>query len=81
MVDRPEKVMQEVSAGSRVWVKDDDKVHFGVIQTISKWRGYFTIKGSLIIVLDGDYKVVATTMADRGTIWDLLPESAKQEPL
>ena len=68
--------MQEVSAGSRVWVKDDDKVHFGVIQTISIWRGYFAIKGSLIIVLDGDYEVVATTMADRGTIWDLLPESA-----
>jgi hypothetical protein len=73
--------MQEVSAGSRVWVKDEDKVHSGVIQTISKWHGYFTIKGWLIIVLDGDYKVVATTMADRGTIWDLLPESAKQEPL
>jgi hypothetical protein len=73
--------MQEVSAGSRVWVKDEDKVHFGVIQTISKWHGYFTIKGLLVILLDGDYKVVATTMAERGTTWDLLPEGAKQGPL
>jgi hypothetical protein len=72
-------VMSGISAGSRVWIKQNDEVQFGVIQTIATTTGYFTTKGSMVIVMDGGHSVLATTMAGRGKTWDVVAER-KEEP-
>jgi hypothetical protein len=72
--------MRGVSAGSRVWVKNDDQVQFGVIKTFAITSDYFSAKGSMVIVMDDGHRVVATTMATRGTVWDLVSDRRKEEP-
>ena len=64
--------MRGVSAGSRVWVQDGEAKQFGVIESISVVQGFFTTKGSMVILLDGGHRVLATTMAARGTTWDVV---------
>jgi hypothetical protein len=71
--------MTGVSAGSRVWVKENDEVQFGVIETIATTSGYFSTKGSMVIVMDDGHRVLATTMAARGTIWDVVA-GRKEDP-
>ena len=66
--------MRGISAGSRVWVKDNDKVKFGVIETIATTTGYFSNKGSMVIVMDDGHRILATTMAARGMTWDVVAE-------
>jgi len=68
------QVMRGISAGSRVWVKQNDEVQFGVVQTIATTAGYFANKGSMVIVMDDGHSVLATTMAGRGTTWDVVAE-------
>ena len=64
--------MRRISAGSRVWIKENDEVQFGVIETISTTSGYFTRKGSMVIVMDGGQRILATSIAARGTTWDVV---------
>jgi hypothetical protein len=72
--------MRGISAGSRVWVKDNNQVQFGVIETIATTSGYFTNTGSMVIVMDDGRRVLATTMAARGTTWDVVNGERKEEP-
>lgn len=72
--------MRGISAGARVWVKNADTVQLGVVQTIAPSAGYFRSEGALVIVLDDGRGVVATTMASRGTRWDVVPGAWTQEP-
>jgi hypothetical protein len=67
--------MREISAGSRVWVKYDDEVRFGVIETIATTSGYFTNTGSMVIVMDDGRRILATTMRARGATWDVVNEA------
>jgi hypothetical protein len=71
--------MRGISAGSRVWIKENDEVQFGVIETIATTSGYFTNKGSMVIVMDGGHRILATTMAARGTTWDVVNGERKEE--
>ena len=71
--------MRKLSAGSRVWIKNGNELQFGVIETIGSWNGYFKVEGSLVIRLEGGNGVVATTMAARGTTWDVVSGKGKQE--
>lgn len=71
--------MRGISAGSRVWVKNGDELQLGVIETIGVWNGYFKSEGSLVIRLDSGMSVVATTMAARGTSWDVVSSKRTQE--
>ena len=71
--------MRGISAGSRVWVKNGDKLQFGVIETIGTWNGYFKSEGSLVILLDSGTSAVATTIAVRGTTWDVVSSKRTQE--
>ena len=64
--------MREVSAGSRVWVKNGEEKQFGVIKSISVTQSFFTTKGSMVILLDDGHHVLATTTAARGTTWDVV---------
>jgi hypothetical protein len=73
--------MRGISAGSRVWVKNGDELQLGVIETIGTWNGYFKSGGSLVIRLDSGTSVVATTMAARGTTWDVVSSKQTQEQL
>jgi hypothetical protein len=72
--------MRKISAGSRVWIKENDEVQFGVIETISTTSGYFTSNGSMVIVMDGGQRILATSMAARGTTWDVVNGEATEEP-
>jgi hypothetical protein len=72
--------MRGISAGSRVWIKENDEVQFGVIATIATTSGYFTSKGSMVIVMDGGHRILVTTMAARGTTWDVVNGERKEEP-
>ena len=70
--------MREVSAGSRVWVRYGEGKHLGVIETIALAQGFLTTSGSMVIRMDDGHRVLATTMAARGTLWDVV--NGVQEP-
>ena len=72
--------MRAISAGSRVWIKENDQVRFGVIETIATTSGYLTNKGSMVIVMDDGRRVLATTTAARGTTWDVVNGERKEQP-
>jgi hypothetical protein len=72
--------MREVSAGSRVWVKEGEEKQFGVFGSISIVQSFITIKGSMLILLDDGHGVLATSMSARGTTWDLVPDHTKDWP-
>lgn len=72
--------MRGISAGSRVWVRNDDQVRFGVIKTIGITPSFFSTKGSMVIVMDEGHRVLATTMATRGTVWGLVSDRRNKEP-
>ena len=73
-----EHAMGEVSAGSRVWVKDGEQKQFGTIESIAVIQGFFRTTGSMVIRMDDGPRVLATTMAARGTTWDVVSENGKQ---
>jgi hypothetical protein len=73
-----EHIMRQLTAGSRVWVRDDDQVRFGVVKSIATTHSYLRIKGSMVIVMGDGHRVMATTMATRGTVWDVV---RKDEPV
>ena len=72
--------MRGISAGSRVWVKYNDQVQFGVIETIATTSDYFTNKGSMVIVMDDGRRILATTMRARGTTWDVVNGERSEKP-
>jgi hypothetical protein len=70
-------VMLEPKAGARVWVRSDGSVKRGTISVVADDGGYLAGNDpGVTIVLDGGTSVVATTVASRGTIWDLDGEAA-----
>jgi hypothetical protein len=71
--------MRGVSAGSRVWVKSGEEKQYGTIESIAVTQGFLAMKGSMVILMDDGHRVLATTMASRGTAWDLANGKDVQE--
>jgi hypothetical protein len=70
-------VMSEPKAGARVWVRSNGSVERGTIAVVADDGGYLAGNDpGVTIVVDGGTSVVATTLASRGTIWDLDGEAA-----
>jgi len=69
--------MSKPLAGARVWVCFEGSVQRGTISVVNDEGGYLTgTDAGVTIVLDGGTSVVATTLASRGTFWDLSGETA-----
>jgi len=69
--------MSKPQAGACVWVRSDGSVKRGTILVVADEGGYLAGNDTgVTIVLDGGTSVVATTLASRGTIWDLDGEAA-----
>ena len=63
--------MAESKSGARVWIHcDDGSTQRGTISIVNGNNGGFANDTGVMIVLDGGTTVVATTVAQRGELWD-----------
>ena len=70
--------MDGLLVGVRVWVNTGAGVQYGVIHTLEISPAFVTPTCSVEIVFEGGH-VLATTVAVRGTTWDLLPDWKREE--
>jgi len=71
--------MRGISAGARVWIKEGEQKHYGIIESIAVTQGFFGNTASMVIRMDDGHKVLATATGARGTMWDLVTPSAKEK--